>query len=103
MSKWSKERSPLYSRFRKIKNLKYKLNIMYSRPGKIDTGKVETFYEISRHFRKIKGRFFEKYDITIYGFLDNLYLGNYSLPGVSPGTRAFNKCFGTYMSENCLH
>ena len=33
----------------------------FSRPGKIDTG--------------IKGRFFDKYEMTIYGFLSNLYLG----------------------------
>ena len=61
----------------------------YSRPGKIDTG--------------IKGRFFDKYEMTIYGFLSNLYLGYYLIYGVCPGTRAFNKRFGTcnmYVREN---
>ena len=26
----------------------------YSRPGKIDTGKIDTFHEISRNFKRIR-------------------------------------------------
>ena len=45
---------------------KYKIWLKYSSPGKIDTGKIDTFSEISRNFEKNNNTLFRYTELELY-------------------------------------